>query len=74
MKLTRRVDHILESATLSITAKANQMRAEGKSIISFGAGEPDFPTPSNIQEAGINAIREGKTNYTPAWGIVWRGQ
>lgn len=69
MKLTNRVSNIQESATLAITAKANKMRADGLDVISFSAGEPDFQTPSNIQDAGIRAIREGKTRYTAAWGI-----
>ena len=58
------------STTLMIDSKAKQMKADGLDVVGFGAGEPDFNTPDNIHEAGIAAIREGKTRYTPAAGIV----
>ena len=58
------------STTLAIDSLAKQMKADGLDVISFGTGEPDFMTPENISEAGIAAIREGKTKYTPAAGIV----
>lgn len=69
MKLAQRVGRIQPSPTLAITAKANALRAEGRDVISFGAGEPDFDTPANIKEAAINSIRDGFTRYTPAGGI-----
>jgi len=69
MKLAERVDRIKPSPTLSITAKVNALRAEGKNIIGFGAGEPDFDTPLNVKNAGINAIKDGFTKYTPVAGI-----
>jgi len=69
MKLAERVNRIKPSPTLSVTAKANALRAEGKNIISFGAGEPDFDTPLNVKNAGINAIKDGFTKYTPVAGI-----
>ena len=56
------------SVTLEITAKAAAMRAAGEKVISFSVGEPDFNTPENIQDAGIEAIRKGITKYTPASG------
>lgn len=56
------------SVTLEITAKAGAMKAAGESIISFSVGEPDFNTPVNIQDAGVEAIRKGITKYTPASG------
>lgn len=46
------------------------MKAEGIDVVEFGVGEPDFNTPSNISEEGIKAIKEGKTKYTPASGII----
>ena len=46
------------------------MKAEGIDVIGFGAGEPDFNTPKNIQDAAIKAIRAGKTRYTAASGIL----
>ena len=61
---------ISPSLTLAITAKAKKMKADGIDVIGFGAGEPDFNTPKNIQEAGIKAIQEGLTRYTAASGIA----
>ena len=58
------------STTLAIDSLAKQMKADGLDVIGFGTGEPDFMTPDNISEAGIAAIREGKSKYTPAAGIV----
>ena len=61
---------IAPSATLAISAKAKQMKAEGIDVVNFGVGEPDFATPENVKEAGIQAIRDNKTKYTPAAGII----
>lgn len=61
---------IAPSITLEITAKAKAMKDSGIDVISFGAGEPDFNTPENIQNEGIRAIKDGLTRYTPASGIV----
>lgn len=58
------------STTLAIDAKAKQMKADGLDVVGFGTGEPDFDTPENIKQAGIAAIQEGKTKYTPAAGII----
>ena len=68
--LSRKGLNIAPSVTLSITAKAKEMKNAGIDVISFGAGEPDFNTPENIQKEGIRAIEEGLTRYTPASGIV----
>jgi len=57
------------SSTLAISAKAKKMKNEGKDVVSFSAGEPDFDTPDFIKEAAIQAILSGKTKYTPATGI-----
>lgn len=56
------------SATLAVNALAKKMRAEGKDVIGFGTGEPDFATPDRISYAGIQAICAGQTKYTPAAG------
>lgn len=56
------------SSTLSITAKAKELREKGIDVVGFGAGEPDFNTPDNICEAAIKAIHDGFTKYTPASG------
>ncbi len=69
MKFAKRVERVKPSPTLAITAKANALRMEGRDIISFGAGEPDFDTPVNIKEAAVRAIQEGFTKYTPVGGI-----
>ena len=68
-KLTARINSIKPSPTLAITMKANALRAEGRDIIGFGAGEPDFDTPDNVKRAAIRAIDEGFTKYTPVGGI-----
>jgi aspartate aminotransferase len=62
---SRRIE---ESATLAISAQAARLRAAGKDVVSLGAGEPDFWTPGPIAEAGIRAIEQGNTRYTPAPG------
>jgi aspartate aminotransferase len=56
------------SETLAITAKANALRAQGRDVIGFGAGEPDFDTPDHIKQAAIRAIEAGFTKYTPVGG------
>jgi len=58
------------STTLAVDSLAKQMKADGLDVIRFGTGEPDFNTPDNINMAGIAAICEGKTKYTPAAGII----
>ncbi|PKN69198.1 MAG: aspartate aminotransferase [Deltaproteobacteria bacterium HGW-Deltaproteobacteria-10] len=68
MKLATRVAQIKPSETLAITAKANALKAEGRDVIGFGAGEPDFDTPVNIKNAAIKAIESGFTKYTPVGG------
>lgn len=70
MKLSNKAGNISPSITLSITAKANELKAQGVDVVSFGAGEPDFNTPENIINAAIKAMHEGKTKYTPAGGIL----
>lgn len=70
MILSRKAEEIAPSLTLEITAKAKKMKAEGIDVVGFGAGEPDFNTPVNIQEAAIKAIKEGKTKYTATPGIA----
>src|SRR3989339_2148413 len=69
MDLTKRIRGIAPSPTLSLDAKAKAMKAEGIDVISFGAGEPDFNTPEHIKDAGIKAITDNFTRYTPVGGI-----
>ena len=66
--ISERVSGIKPSLTLEITAKAKKMKAEGISVIGFGAGEPDFNTPDYINAAAKKAIDIGFTKYTPASG------
>ncbi|MEK8088440.1 pyridoxal phosphate-dependent aminotransferase [Thermithiobacillus plumbiphilus] len=66
--LSRRVQAIKPSPTLAVTARAARLQAEGRDIVSLGAGEPDFDTPDYIKEAAIRAIREGFTKYTAVDG------
>ena len=66
----RRIGAIAESATLEVDAKAKALKAEGRPVIGFGAGEPDFPTPDYIVEAAVDACRDPKNHrYTPAGGL-----
>ena len=70
MTISERVKNINPSQTLAITAQALKMKREGKKVISFAAGEPDFGTPENIREKAISAIREGFSHYTASSGII----
>ena len=66
--LSQRVQKVKPSATLAVTAKANELKAQGIQIVPMGSGEPDFDTPINIQQAGIDAIKNGQTRYTAVDG------
>jgi len=68
MKLANRALNISPSPTLAIDTEAKEMMANGFKVVSFAAGEPDFDTPDHIKEAAIDAIRAGKTKYTPVTG------
>src|SRR5438552_15121755 len=69
-RVSARVSAISESATLKVDAKAKALKAEGRPVIGFGAGEPDFPTPDYIVEAAVEAARDPKNHrYTPAGGL-----
>ena len=67
--LAKRVSHIKPAPTLALSAKVNQLKAQGVDIVGFGAGEPDFDTPDFIKQACIKALKEGKTKYAPSAGI-----
>jgi aspartate/methionine/tyrosine aminotransferase len=69
-RISARVGGIAESATLAVDAKAKALKASGRPVIGFGAGEPDFPTPSYIVEAAVEACRDPQNHrYTPAGGL-----
>jgi aspartate/methionine/tyrosine aminotransferase len=70
-RLSARVAAITESATLAVDARAKALKAAGESVIGFGAGEPDFPTPAAIVEAAVAACRDPKNHrYTPTAGLL----
>ncbi|MDO8488665.1 MAG: pyridoxal phosphate-dependent aminotransferase [Candidatus Omnitrophota bacterium] len=68
-RLAERLKKINPSSTLAITSKAKKLKSEGKDIVSFAAGEPDFDTPNFVKDAAISAINSGFTKYTPTTGI-----
>ncbi len=70
IELSTRVKTMTSSPTLKLVQIKKQLQAQGKVILDFGAGEPDFPTPENIKNAGIAAIQNNFTKYTPTSGIA----
>jgi aspartate/methionine/tyrosine aminotransferase len=69
-RVSARIGAIAESATLKVDAKAKALKAEGRPVIGFGAGEPDFPTPEYVVDAAVAACRDPKNHrYTPAGGL-----
>lgn len=70
LKVNRRIKQIVGSSTLAITARAKELQAQGRDVVNFGAGEPDFDTPASIKAAAIRAIENGFTKYTPSIGTV----
>ncbi|SVD43973.1 uncharacterized protein METZ01_LOCUS396827, partial [marine metagenome] len=69
MKFSKRIQTIQPSMTLAVDSKAKELRANGEDVIGFGAGEPDFDTPNKIKLAGIEAIEQNFTHYTPVGGV-----
>lgn len=69
LTLSKKASEVKPSSTLAITAKAKALKAQGVDLVGFGAGEPDFNTPDNINDVACEAIRNGFTKYTPASGI-----
>jgi aspartate aminotransferase len=70
MKVSKRAQAVPPSATLAVTARAKELKAQGINVVGFGAGEPDFDTPQYIKDAAIEALKAGKTKYTPASGTI----
>ncbi|MBF0385647.1 MAG: pyridoxal phosphate-dependent aminotransferase [Candidatus Omnitrophica bacterium] len=70
LKVNSRIAQVAPSATLAITALANSLKKQGKDVVSFAAGEPDFDTPQTIKDAAIEALKKGLTKYTPSIGTV----
>ena len=69
-KISNRVTQIKPAATIAVSMKAAELRAQGRDIISLGFGEPDFDTPDHIKQAAIAAIWAGETKYPPVDGTV----
>jgi len=69
-ELAARISLISESSTMKVSADADRLRREGADVVDFGAGEPDFPTPENIKQAAIEALRQNFTKYTAVGGVV----
>ena len=69
LSLSKKASEVKPSSTLAITAKAKALKAQGVDLVGFGAGEPDYNTPDNINDCAIEAIKSGFTKYTPASGI-----
>lgn len=70
LTLSKKASAVKPSSTLAITAKAKELREQGIDVVGFGAGEPDYNTPENINSAAITAINQGFTKYTPASGTL----
>ncbi len=70
MKVSKRAQNVPVSATIAVTSRAKQLKAQGVDVVGFGAGEPDFDTPDYIKQAAIEALKSGKTKYTPAAGVI----
>jgi len=70
LMIADRISAISVSSTMKVAADADRLRQQGVDVVDFGAGEPDFPTPDNIKAAGIRAIEQNFTKYTPAGGTT----
>ena len=70
MQISKRLFDLETESAFSILEKANKLQSEGKDVINLGIGQPDFPTPQNIVEAGIKALKDGYHGYTPSNGIL----
>ncbi|MBL7153436.1 MAG: pyridoxal phosphate-dependent aminotransferase [Phycisphaerae bacterium] len=70
MKVSKRAQEVPPSATIAVTARAQELKAQGVDVVGFGAGAPDFDTPEYIKDAAIEALKAGQTKYTAAAGII----
>ncbi len=70
MKISKRAARVQPSATIAVSARAKELKAQGIDVVSFGAGEPDFDTPDFIKEAAVEAMKAGQTGYTAAVGVI----
>ena len=70
MEVSKRIFNLETETAFAVLAKANKLQKEGKDIVNLGIGQPDFPTPNNIVEAAIKALKDGHHGYTPSNGII----
>ncbi|MHC4656225.1 MAG: pyridoxal phosphate-dependent aminotransferase [Planctomycetota bacterium] len=70
MKVSKRAQAVPPSATIAVTTRALELKAQGVDVVGFGAGAPDFDTPDYIKAAAVDALKAGKTKYTAAAGII----
>ena len=69
MKVSKRAQAVPPSATMAVTSRAKELKAQGVDVVNFAAGEPDFDTPDFIKAAAVDALSAGQTKYTAAAGI-----
>ena len=69
METAKRIANLGTENAFKVLAEVNKLKSQGKDIVSFAIGEPDFNTPENIKDAGIKAIKENFTHYNPSAGI-----
>jgi len=70
MKVSKRAQSVPPSATMAVTARAKELKAQGVDVVNFAAGEPDFDTPNFIKAAAVDALNRGRTKYTAAAGTI----
>ena len=70
MKVSKRASSVQPSATIAVSARAKELKAQGVDVVSFGAGEPDFDTPDYIKDSAVEAMKAGHTGYTAAVGVI----
>ncbi|MBM3776450.1 MAG: pyridoxal phosphate-dependent aminotransferase [Acidobacteria bacterium] len=70
LEIAERISRISVSSTMKVAADAEKLRSQGKDVVDFGAGEPDFPTPDNIKQAAVRALEQNFTKYTAASGTL----
>jgi aspartate aminotransferase len=70
MKVSKRAQQVPVSATIAVTSRAQELKAQGVDVVGFGAGAPDFDTPEYIKEAAVKSLKAGQTKYTAAAGVI----
>ena len=70
MRLAAAMGRLGTESAFEVLARATRLQQEGRDVVNLGIGQPDFPTPGHIVEAGVKALRDGHHGYTPANGIL----